>query len=1181
MPSCLTAVGTLYEARPAVRSRDVVLRIPGFRQIALTVTIGWMVQGAIAQEAAPVAAPAAQAPLANEAAASAAETPAASTKVDSKAQPSAAAGPALAERGPSVFLVPDAAGVLQPVLNLSLDRLERLLAQDQANSEGKRPDYALSLLAEGEARANDAELDVTVDIRALKGGWIAVPLRLDEGLLLPESDRYEGPGSAVLLPAVGARGYVCWLRGDADAQHQLKLTLRVPIVQRSGETQLRLMLPRASAAQLKLHVAGDRVQGRATEPAALDVEPVVEGGGTDFRLSTAAERFELSWSHADDGSVEDRQALEATGAISVHIDGRTIRTQARLSIQSLVGEFSRCHVRLPVGAQLVAASGGPGYTVQELRANDPDAPVWEANSAPGSVVAVRFSQPAEQAEIFLETERQLDEQAALADVELAGFMVRQARRQAGNLALAVEGDWQIVWQRQHQVRRITPAELPEALGAESLVAAFEYWAQPCSLVCRIVPRTPRVTASAASTLIVEPDGVRLQARLKYSVRGARLFALECRGLDPAWKIEEIGPATLVDVDSLSPDERDPLVVPLLKPALGEVELTIVARRTRLADGSPWREVLVEPVATVLRPGSLVVTSANNVQIIPLPEELVGLTPQPLASNDSLPALAGEEPLSYRATGPLPRFVARCRQLPRETTAQVATVVECRRSEASVTQTTVVQITREASDRIDFDVPAALSSIAGKEVLIDGNPASVVVSDLSAELDGARELAPDPLGLVRDPSQVATGGRVWTLTLPQPRLGRVEVVIRYPLAVAAPPPGKDGMLDVQLPMPRVDRVTQNAVRLLAEAGLELRAVSADWQVDKSEAASRIERGSGQRLLAEGAQFQLPLRITATGNGTADALVVERAWIQTWHLGTDRQDRAVFELLTGQSRVEFLLPAGADAKSLQVLLDGARVAPTQGTVNRTVNRVVVPLAVSRDRRHVIELQYRCPNTLSTWGRLELTPPSIVPECWVRQAYWQFVLGDQEHLAYLPANWGPEFHWRWAGPGWERRSRLDDDALERWSGAHHERDAPQGYHRYLASRVGDLQPVAIVTAPRWLIVLSMSGASLVVGLLLLYVPRLRRPEWLLALGAVATAACLWDVQLAVLAAQAGSLGVLLSLLAAWWHRQARGQRPVRVIVTRSGSSRLDHDLTPTAFAVAGTGSNSSTTAASVPVE
>ena len=1138
-----------------------------------------MAQGVIAQESPPTSAAAsvAKAPVVGEAAPSAVETPAANSQADSKAQPSAPQSPALAERGPSVFLVPDAAGVLQPVLNLSLDRLERLLAQDQANAEGKRPDYALSLLAEGEARTNDAELSITVDIRALKAGWIAVPLRLDEGLLLPASDCYEGPGSAVLLPAVGAQGYVCWLRGEADTQHQLKLTLRAPIIQRSGETQLRLTLPRVSAAQLKLHVAGDRVQGRATEPAALDVEPVVEGGGTDFRLSTAAERFELSWSQADDGSIDDRQALEATGAVSVHIDGRTIRTQARLSIQSLVGEFSRCHVRLPVGAQLVAASGGPGYSLQELRANDPDFPAWEQNSAPGSVVAVRLSQPAEQAEIFLETERQLDEQAALADVELAGFMVRQARRQAGHFALAVEGDWQIVWQRQHQVRRITPAELPEALGAEALVAAFEYWAQPCSLVCRIVPRTPRVTASSACTFVVEPDGIRLQARLKYTVRGARLFALECRGLDPAWRIEELGPATLVDLDNLAPDERDPLVVPLLKPALGEVELTIVARRTWSADGSPWREVLVEPVANVLRPGSLVVTSANNVQINPLPDEMVGLTPQPLSSTDGLLALPTEEPLSYRATGPLPRFVAQCRRLSRETTAQIATVVECRRSEAFVTQTSVVQISREATDHIDFEVPAALASITGKEVLVDGNPAKVVLSDLAAELGDASELAPDNQGLVRDPSQMATGGRVWTLTLPQPRLGRVEVVIRYPLAVAAPPPGKEGTIDVQLPMPRVDRVTQNAVRLLAEAGLELRAVSADWHADKSEPVSRVDRGVGQRLLADGAQFQLPLRLTATGSGGSDALVVERAWVQTWHVGVDRQDRAVFELLTGQPRVEFLLPEGADMNTLQVLLDGARVAPTKGAARR----VFVPLAVPRDRRQVVELQYRCPGTLSSWGRLELTPPSVVPKCWVRQAYWQFVLGDQEHLAYLPSNWGPEFRWHWAGPGWERRSRLDDDALERWSGAHHERDAPQGYHRYLASRVGDLQPVAIVTAPRWLIALSMSGATLVAGLLLLYVPRLRRPQWLLALCVVATAACLWDVQLAVLAAQAGSLGVLLSLLAAWWQRQLRSRRPVRVIVARSGSSRLDHDLTPTAFAIAGTGSNSSTTAASVPVE
>ncbi|MBX9789275.1 MAG: hypothetical protein K2Y37_10200 [Pirellulales bacterium] len=1135
---------------------------PGIWQLALAAAVAWSANGLVAQEtSSPDSVP--TRPQATNAA------PNGDTSAEAEPSPPPASAPAIAERLPSVFLVPDAAGGLQPVLNLSLDRLEHLLARDDGGGVAPQPEFALSLTASGDAHATDVALEVSVEIKALKGGWIAVPLRLDEGLLVPRSDRYTGAGSAVIVPATGQRGYLCWIRGDADTTHKLQLSLRVPLEFRSGESQLRLTLPRTTGALLALHVGGDRVQGRTVEPAILDVDPVVEGGGTNFRLQSPGVRFELHWSPVDAEGSDVVQSLVATANVAVHVEGQLVRSQAQISVQSLVGEFSRFHVRLPPGAQLSHVPAGRGITIQEVAAIDAETPLPADEEATGSIVVVRLSRPAEQVELQLETERNLGEQTASDDIELAGFAVVEARRQSGYYALAVDGDRQVVWQRQHQVRQITPAELPAPLPDEKWLAAFEFTAQPSALACRLVSRAPRVTASASCNYLVEADAIRLEARLKYSVRGARVFELACQGLDASWNIEEVGPVALVDLDGLHYDQREPLVIPLLKPALGEIEITIVARRPWSEDNNPWRQAVVEPVANVVRAGSLIVASASNVQVVPKTSELVGLVPQPLTATEGLFQLAAEDVLSYRTTEPRPLFVAQCRRLARETSAQVTTVIECRRTDVLITQTNIVQVAHEAASYLEIAAPASWGAIDEREVLIDGHPATFLETD---------ETPLDANDGDRAPLAAATQERkTWRMTLPQPRLGRVEILVRYPLPLVARPAGKATELAVPLAMPRVDRLTHNELRLQSQSGIEPRVVSRQWRVGISEPLSRLDHGGGRRFRAEGPVYDALLQVSAGTNDTTEELLVDRVWIQTWQLGSDRLDRAVFVVATSEPRIEFVLPPGADRQTWRALVGGKPVIPTQGATNRTV----VPLSGDAARPQVVELRYRCAGALSRWGRMELIPPTMAPVTWVRQVYWQFVCSDQDHLVLIPANWGPEFSWHWSGLGWHRLSRLDDGALERWSGAKHETEAPQGYHRYLISRLGDLQPARIVTAPRWLLVLISSGITLVAGLALLYVPSLRRPELLVTVGLMIAVITLLDLHFAVLVSQAGSLGVLLSLLAAWWRRQLRSRQPMRVVVTRSNSSRLERDLTPTAFAVAGTGSNSSTTAASVPVE
>ena len=124
-------------------------------------------------------------------------------------------------------------------------------------------------------------------------------------------------------------------------------------------------------------------------------------------------------------------------------------------------------------------------------------------------------------------------------LELAGFAVVEAipHRQWGYLAVAVAGDWQLVWGEQTRVRQVS--DLPDSLRRKDLVAGFEYFGQPNSLSVRVLPRKTRISVEPQYIYAVHEDEVRLDARLDYTIRGAKLFQLE---VDlPGWELDKVRP----------------------------------------------------------------------------------------------------------------------------------------------------------------------------------------------------------------------------------------------------------------------------------------------------------------------------------------------------------------------------------------------------------------------------------------------------------------------------------------------------------------------------------------------------------------------------------------------------------------------------------------------------------------
>jgi hypothetical protein len=292
--------------------------------------------------------------------------------------------------------------------------------------------------------------------------------------------------------------------------------------------------------------------------------------------------------------------------------------------------------------------------------------------------------------------------------------------------------------------------------------------------------------------------------------------------------------------------------------------------------------------------------------------------------------------------------------------------------------------------------------------------------------------------------------------------------------------------------------------------------------------------------------LDLDLHAEGDAAADATIVDRAWIQSWLTTTARQDRAVFQFTTNRKELEVILPADAAMSQAAVLVDGKRVE-FQAT---SENRLLIPLAgQSVERQLTVELRYHFSGPRPPQGEMTLELPQLCSNAWIRRMYWQLVLPTNEHLIVNPGGFTGEFHWSWTDYFWGRQPLLDQEQLENWVGAAPRAPLPERVNLYLFSTLGKVEEAEVRTAARTWIVLWASGAALVAGLLLIYVPASRHPATLFTAGVALIAMGLIAPEPTLLIAQAASLGLMLTLLAGLLERGV--SRRYRVVVRKEPSS------------------------------
>jgi hypothetical protein len=490
------------------------------------------------------------------------------------------------------------------------------------------------------------------------------------------------------------------------------------------------------------------------------------------------------------------------------------------------------------------------------------------------------------------------------------------------------------------------------------------------------------------------------------------------------------------------------------------------------------------------------------------------------------------------------FAAERTILAQEIDADVTTELSLDGRLIEATQTIDYSVRFQPLDRIAFEVPTGWSIVDGEVEVVS---LSTGGSTGTPEAPHQRLAVPIASELGKDEDERHTV----EVALPQPRLGRFRTRLRYQMTRAADVPST-GSVELSLPAPSEVQIGANRVRLLgpqsAAAALDPTVEQSEWQ---TVAADATKVGTSTELVASGRQPTLPLLLQPIARDLPQATVVQRVWLQTWRAGNTIQDRAAFRIQTVGQSATVELPPLVPPEGVEVLVDGQLAE----VVAREKGRLVVGLPSAESdapQLHTLEVRYRRPATLGVVTREVFTPPQLVGSSALNEVYWHVVLPGDTHVVGAPAQLVPVHHWQWLATFWGRQPTKSQTDLETWVRAATLAAPEAGQSEYLYNGLAPVASIEIVTAPRWLIVLSASGMVLAVALLWMQVPAVRQP-WIALVIAVATAALAVAYPgPALLLAQASVLGWIAATIAVSLRRRV-GDSTVRLPPATAGSTNL----------------------------
>lgn len=1056
--------------------------------------------------------------------------------------------PRIEEVKPEIFYLEDDARGLVPVPGFRYEDFVEMLRLKEGLPRGPQPPPAVisSVVVEGEIDGNECPATVRLKVVQSEAGWVGVPLALD-GFRLTAPPVHEGK-KRFLIDAENERpgGYRGWFEGRVGDEHMLSLRGVFRVDRAKDQEAVSVDLPRASASRISVRTAIEeavvavdppRVEPRVERAGAgalaepdldgdepADGPPRTEPRGSLITLVGVAGPTRILVRGPGAVASESAAAPQAIGEIAVRIDGRRAVSDVALELRGLPAGMRTVSVRLPARASVVAVR--PPSTLVETKGGEagPEAVFAVDRDASGNA-PLRFEceTPAEGGAV---------ESLAYRVAGIADW------RQWGRISILIDGDWQVNWGPVPANRRVDP---PASLDNGQCIGAFAYDSQPARLPLQVRPLGSRVVIEPEYGYSVGGARIELDARLRVSVRGRPITEIEL-ALD-GWGIDAVGPSSLVDADAIT-GAGGKLTIPFVKPLTGNGTVEIRAARTIAKSDERVSWTLPVPKANLVGPASVTIVSDSDIELVPDGDVIRGLVRQAASGRGG-----DSTALAYRLEGTEGAFAAARRFLPRRIDATISAHALVDRSDMVVDETIRYDVAHVPLASVSLAVPRSVYESGGLEVryqetLLNLRESAEPSSGDSG--DSGADVEPSPPAVVRLLAE-----------LPSPRLGSVELKIRYSLKTPEVPVEATVAEDLPIVTPLEGKVARQSFSVESQAGLAVDVRGDQWKRDVS-----IPGGTASRswTSAKPQEF-VPIALAAERQTAAASSIVEAAWLETRVLPDRREDRFRYRIDTTAPTIQLTLPGEPAANAVEVSLDGRSVVGGIQPGGRIV--VEIPAGGSLGE-HLLEIERVQPRP-AFFEPLVLEAPQFGDRTQQRRFYWEVRLETDEHVVVAPRRWTSQQGWAWSGLGFVRRPVVSRESLARWVNARLEEETFIDEERSMPAVVGRRDVYsgigwpgreAVWILPTWLMVALVSGPILLGGLAVVYRPASRAVPLAVTLGATWAALAIAAPDLSPLAVQYAVPGLALSVMAAGLRmavapRAARGIDAASSRVIISGSS------------------------------
>ena len=1048
-----------------------------------------------------------------------------------------ATSPTIEEKTPSFYYLPvNGNGEYKRVVGTLYEEFEKW-ALEQLEAPTNLPSITYSgLKSVAHVEGNTVILDVTMELKALKQGWIQVPLGFRKAILKdpPIVDSSIESRLAFYDPEVG---YSCWLNIKSEDQLNETITLTYSVIARVIESNdsfsVNLHYPASFSCELDFRLQKEN-PWIETSTNVVSEEIIVIEGTSSKRIQLAGDTLQLRWGFQEKSLAMETTELRVSGStvlVTVN-DENQISSKATLRVESINGLLKSFDVHIADNAELVSRNiENKTYTLRKVTRLHEEKNI--------QVVRVDVLDPTLRSiEIDLHTiqNRSKSKFAISERFEIGLFEVLGSNIQDGDILLNYKENVTVSWDDRNELQ-VEPGEE----YYDKVKAAFHYPSQPAGLKIGIKPSRTSLTVQPAYRLMLGKEEAQLEARFIFSTPVGFNDVLKFDIAD--WQIEEID-AFASNNRWIREIEDGKLTLTLMEssdvessPAIGNRVEEIVLKARRLLDFNDSRATSAQrielpwivPSADVVEVSAVEVEAETTILATPIQTQM------PDFRVDRLQNAGSEEKPNTTHFRLIPQseksfFVFELEHLRPLMTieSQVNLKVLEAGPRSEVIQTFHFNVFHRQLKELSF-----YHSLDAAQL----NRLTAFVNE--------KEVTLLPVTLEQD-----TDTQVQSFRLPLTSASSVvEVQFRFPIDAI---PRNSDSYPVRLIAPKIDAsegstgvdVLYRSMRVQLESPQSIKLSLADKDAKSITSSNEPEDNLFQEYLLDQFKDQLEL---ISSEGEIQEIQIQHSWLQAVYGNNERRDRVCFLLKTSRPEIQLKLPKGIH-KFIEVRWNQIAITERFDNAEKTVVQPIrIPTGASTsDNIHVLELWYDLQLGHAGADRNHLALPSILDSVQINKTYLQ--IATPENWACLgSAGWANEMRWNWQDLQLQRTLEKNQGDLEKLLNASPQEPVSKmpGLDVYLFSKIGTTGEARVTFVRRSHLFLCLSGASLIIGLIFFYLPATRKTWllWTLSVGLFCSG--LLYPTYTLLAGQLASLGVALALLSMILSVVLQWMQPKRAVI------------------------------------